>query len=179
MPADLRETEALIVFLDISRFAAVMRRSSELEATRQLNDFYRLIVKATKGAGGTVVKYLGDGAMLFFEGERADAGVVAMLQLKHDVDQWMASRGWDGRLKVQAHYGTMIAGTFDDGEHTFFDVFGAAVNTAATLESGGFALTAQAFRQLAPETRTKFKKHTPPITYIHVADSHASLRAAR
>jgi adenylate cyclase len=179
MPAELRETEALIVFLDISRFLSAVRRTSELEASQKLNEFYRQIATATKRARGTVVKYLGDGALLFFEGELADAAVVAMLQLKDDVDQWLAALGWDCRLKVQAHYGAVVAGTFDDGERTFFDVLGAPVNTAATLESNGVTLTAQAFRQLTPATRTQFKKHTPPITYIHVDDSHARLKAAR
>jgi len=32
------------------------------------------------------------------------------------------------------------------------------------------ALTASAFRALKPETRTLFKKHTPPISYIGVED---------
>jgi adenylate cyclase len=176
MPVDLRETEGLIAFLDISRFMSAMKRSTELEATQQINEFYRKVAAATKRAHGTVVKYVGDGALLFFEREHADAGVHAMLELKADADAWMDSIGWDCRLKLQAHFGAVIAGTFDDGEHTFFDVFGAAVNTAATLQSAGFSLTAQAFRQLTPETRTKFKKHTPPITYIHLDDSHAKLR---
>jgi adenylate cyclase len=179
MPAELRETEGLVVFLDISRFMSVMKRITELEATQQLNEFYRKVSTATKSAHGDVVKYTGDGALLFFEREHADPAVVALLQLQRDVEQWLAGLGWDCRLKVQAHYGPTVAGMFDDGERVFFDVFGATVNTAATLESAGFSLTAQAFRQLTPATRTQFKKHTPPVTYIHVADSHAKLKAAR
>jgi adenylate cyclase len=179
MPADLRETEALVVFLDISRFMTAMKRTTELEATQQLNEFYRQVATAVRSAHGTVVKYSGDGALLFFEREQVDAGVVAMLQLKQAVDQWLADLGWDCRLTVQAHYGMTIAGTFDDGERVFFDVVGATVNTAATLQSTGFSITAQVFRQLTPATRTKFKKHTPPVTYIHVEDSHTKLRAAR
>jgi hypothetical protein len=42
------------------------------------------------------------------------------------------------------------------------------VNTAATLESRNFALSAQAFRKLGPAARKAFRKHTPPVTYIPV-----------
>jgi adenylate cyclase len=178
MPAELRETEALVVFLDISRFMSVLRRHAEIEVTQQLNEFYRKVSAAVTGAHGTVVKYLGDGALVFFEREHADTGVVALLGLQQDVDHWLAGLGWDCRLKVQAHYGVTVAGTFDDGIRVFFDVFGATVNTAATLQSAGFSLSAQAFRQLTPSTRNQFKKHTESVTYIHIDDSHAKVRAA-
>ena len=36
----------------------------------------------------------------------------------------------------------------------------------------GFTLTPQAFRQLNPDTRKLFKKHTPPVTYIPLEELH-------
>jgi hypothetical protein len=35
-------------------------------------------------------------------------------------------------------------------------------------------MTPPAFRALSPETRKMFKKHTPPVTYIALEDSHAT-----
>jgi hypothetical protein len=46
------------------------------------------------------------------------------------------------------------------------------VNIAATLKSNDLAITPQLFRRLNPDTRKLFKKHTPPITYIPVNESH-------
>ena len=48
--------------------------------------------------------------------------------------------------------------------------YGKTVNVAATLPSTGLAITPAVFRSLQPETRTLFKKHTPPISYIDAAD---------
>jgi len=50
-------------------------------------------------------------------------------------------------------------------------VLGKAINVAASLEGTGVTLSAEAFRKLAPELRTRFKKHTAPITYIRLGDS--------
>lgn len=176
MPADLREADALIAFVDISRILTV--RQPPIEVARHLNHFYREVGTATRGAGGQVVKYLGDGALLCFDADHVNTAVLALLELKQDVERWMDSLGWDCRLKVQAHFGPTVVGTYDDGATTFFDVFGRTVNTAATLETAGFTLSAQAFRQLAPETRKRFKKHTLPITYIRVEESHAKVKPA-
>jgi hypothetical protein len=40
------------------------------------------------------------------------------------------------------------------------------------LDATGVALSAEAFRQLGPELRKRFKKHTPTITYIRTEDPH-------
>lgn len=50
------------------------------------------------------------------------------------------------------------------------DVYGKTVNVAAVLKTRGFAMTPAAFRALKPETRTLFKKHTPPVSYIRADD---------
>jgi len=55
----------------------------------------------------------------------------------------------------------------------------------ATLQSAGVSLTAQAFRQLTPATRTKFKKHTPTVgifesaVFEHVLSATAAGNALR
>jgi class 3 adenylate cyclase len=51
-----------------------------------------------------------------------------------------------------------------------YDVIGKTVNTAAALEGRGVALSVSAFRKLGPALRRRFKKHTPPITYIRLED---------
>jgi class 3 adenylate cyclase len=84
----------------------------------------------------------------------------------------MAGRGWDCRLTAKAHYGVVVAGPFGPPEAARFDVIGKAVNTAAMLDGAGVTLSVAAFRRLSPHLRRRFKKHTPPVTYIRSEDPH-------
>ena len=65
----------------------------------------------------------------------------------------------------------MVAGPFGRDGDKRYDVIGKTVNVAATLEATGVALSVAAFRKLGPELRRRFKKHTPPISYIDASDS--------
>jgi adenylate cyclase len=158
----------LIAFIDLTRYTAMVARAPAEEVAETLDAYYYRVAAAVEPAGGRVVKYIGDAALVVFPVERTDAGVRALLALSRELDAWLKERGWESRPVVKAHVGTAIAGAF--GPEGRFDVLGADVNVAATLDSRGFALSAEAFRALAPETRARFKKHTPPITYIRVED---------
>jgi class 3 adenylate cyclase len=82
----------------------------------------------------------------------------------------MAQRGWECRLMVKAHFGTVVTGPFGAAGDKRHDVIGKAVNVAAALDATGVALSVAAFRKLGPGLRRRFKKHTPPVTYIRVED---------
>lgn len=97
---------------------------------------------------------------------------LVLLDLKLEIDRYLASRGWDCRTTVKAHVGSVIAGPYGPPADRRFDVIGKTVNTAAMLEASGVALSAEAFRKLSPAVRRRFKKHTWPITYIRVEDPH-------
>ncbi|MDD9947522.1 MAG: adenylate/guanylate cyclase domain-containing protein [Myxococcales bacterium] len=168
--------ELLIVFMDISHFERAMRGKDPQTIAPHLEGFYKRVGAAVRGAGGHVCKYLGDGAICIFEEAEADGGVCAVADLKSELDGWMASLGWDCELIVQAHFGSALVGTFSDGETTFLEVVGRAVNTAATLDSTGITLSAEAFRKLSPETRKRFKKHSRPVTYIRSEDPRTRRR---
>ncbi len=162
------ETSLLVAFVDLARFADTYRRLDEGRIASLLDALYERIAEHVDKAGGRVVKFLWDGALIVFPEAEVDRGVAALLDLKAEVDRWLESEGLDSRLVVKAHFGPVIAGPFGGRGEKRFDVMGATVNTAAKLESRAVALSAQAFRKLAPATRRRFKKHTPPITYIPV-----------
>lgn len=154
-------TPLLIAFADLTRWQAESSRLDELVLADVMDRFYELVASRV-GAEGTVVKFMGDAALVVFED--VDAGVRALLEMKKDVDEYFAALGWESRLVVKAHFGDVVAGSF--GAEKRFDILGRNVNIAATLETRSFAISAEAFRKLAPETRKLFKKHTPPITYL-------------
>jgi adenylate cyclase len=160
------EIPLLIAFADLTRFQVTCERTPDAEMAALLDELYVRVAERVAGAGGVVVKYMGDAALVVFPEERASDGAVALLALKEETDAWLRGRGLDCRLIVKAHFGPAVAGPFGPRESRRFDVIGSAVNLAATLETRSFALSAEAFRRLAPDARKRFKKHTPPITYI-------------
>jgi adenylate cyclase len=164
------ETPLLIAFLDLTRFFAQSQRTGDAEIAETLDAFYEHVATAVGGAGGTVVKYIGDAALVVFPEAGVDRGVEALLDLKDSVDDLMARRGWECRLTIKAHFGPVVAGPYGAAGAKRYDVLGRAVNITAGLEGSGVTLSVEAFRQLSPELRASFKKHTPPITYIRLQD---------
>ena len=164
------ETPLLIVFTDLTRFAAQSFSRGDTEIADVLDAYYDRVASAVDTAGGTVVKFIGDGALIVFPEELVNRGVEVVLDLKNSIDEFMVERGWECRFNAKVHFGTVIAGTFGAAGAKRFDVIGKAVNTAAMLDSAGVTLSVEAFRKLSPDMRTRFKKHTPPITYLRNDD---------
>jgi class 3 adenylate cyclase len=160
------ERELLIVFTDLTRFSAESRKLSDAELAEWVDELYEREARAVEAAGGRVLKFIGDGALIVFAPDKADAAAEALLNLKAEVDAWMTKEGRESRLTVKIHSGNCIAGPFGGATDKRFDVIGQEVNAAALLPSAGFSLSAAAFRKLSPAARKRFKKHTPPVVYI-------------
>lgn len=166
------ERELLVVFIDLSRFSAQSQKVTDVELADTMDAHYRRVASAVEGAGGRLVKFVGDGALAVFEPSAVDAAIAMLLALKDDVDRFFSELGWECRAAVKVHFGSVVAGQFGGGATERFDVLGKQVNTAATLTGSGVTLSTEAFRKLGPEARRRFKKHTAPITYIRQEDPH-------
>jgi len=162
----------LIAFVDLTGFSFMSTRVDDLEVATVIDGFYRLVGERVAEAGGRVVKFMGDAALIVFGAADADRGVSALLALKDAADAYLAAARWDCRAQIKAHVGDVIAGPFGPPGDLRFDVIGKAVNTTAMLDAAGVALSVEAFRALSPETRRRFKKHTWPVTYIRTEDPH-------
>jgi len=156
----------LVAFADLTHFAAECSRTDDPRVAEVMDTYYELVSSRVREAGGRVVKFMGDAALIVFAEEDADRGTVALLDLKGEVDSHFAALGWQCRLVVKVHFGTVVAGPYGARGEKRFDLLGRNVNVAATLPARDVALSAEAFRKLAPDTRKRFKKHTPPIVYI-------------
>ena len=166
VPQARSELSLLIAFADITHYTTIARRLDQRSLADFADGFYERVEAKVDESGGAVVKFIGDAALIVYPENCADAGVRALLELKHDVDHWLSGQHLDARLLIKASFGNVVAGPFGGRGKKRFDVIGAEVNAAATLETRGFALSVAAFRVLEPETRKRFKKHTPPVTYI-------------
>jgi adenylate cyclase len=158
----------LVSFIDIAGFARGAERTDDEHLADLLDRYYERIGTAADAGGGTLVKLIGDGALLAFPVERADAAVAALLALRADVPALFD--GWHSELVVKIHAGDVVCGPFGARDDKRFDVIGGEVNLAARLPTRSFALSAEAFRCLSPAMRARFKKHTLPITYIPSED---------
>jgi class 3 adenylate cyclase len=125
-----------------------------------------------QGRGGTVVKCMGDAMLLSFPAKKAGQGVLALLDLKAEGDAWLRERDIPCHHYIKAHLGPVVSGLVGAPGQEIPDILGKTVNICATLEGGPLVLTPQVFRALDAATRKRFKKHTPPVTYIRVEDKH-------
>ncbi len=162
--------DLLIVFLDVTSFNRNSTHRTDEEIAGLLDELYALISERTMAAGGRVVKYIGDGALLVWDPAIADQAVRALLSLLDDAHELFRRTGWDSTLKIMAHAGPVVSGTFGTPESHQYDIIGKAVNIVATLETRTVSLSQAAFRTLGPETRQLLKKHTPPVVYIPAGD---------
>lgn len=157
------DTKVLVAFTDLRGWFRVTRGRPSRDAFAELNDFYGMTERAVDAAGGLVIKFIGDAALMVFPEEFADQGIMALLRLKHDVEAWFRARGVDGGLHLMLHFGEVTVGKM--GSIDRLDVIGETVNVCATLPHQGVTLTPQAFRCLSPENRRQFHRFTPPVTY--------------
>ena len=169
---DVTELNLLIGFFDLSSFGRFARNHSNREVFDMLSEYFEFTGDVVKKGGGIVVKFMGDSGLFAYPEENVDRGVMSLKELKDEGDKWLAARGIPCRNKVGAHFGPAVCGPMGTRDEKRFDVIGDAVNTAVMLTPSGFAISTQAFRQLRPESRKHFKKHTPPILYIPVEDKH-------
>lgn len=166
------ELSLLVAFIDVMGYALQCTRVADDELADVIDGYYQLVAERISAAGGRVVKYIGDGALVVFDADDPDRGVEALLELKQLVDRYYEGHGWDCRATIKAHVGLAIAGPYGPPGDRRFDVIGKTVNTAAMLDASGVALSVEAFRKLSPATRQRFKKHSWPTTYIRVEDPH-------
>src|SRR5689334_7956328 len=142
------QADVLVAMCDCSRFMQSSKGRSSAELFADLNDFYLLCDDAIQGAGGLVVKFMGDAALVVFPEDVTDQGIMALLELKATVDRWIQDRAIGNSLHVNAHFGEVTLGRM--GRAGSLDVIGETVAIAAPLGSRGFGISQQAFRQLTP-----------------------------
>lgn len=128
-----------VLFIDIRGFT----RWSQGRDPQQVGDFitaFRTRVQgATDACGGLIDKFIGDAAMVLFEGEHAASRAVDCASgLAQSMEEWSGIRLAAGEeavlVGIGLHWGEVFSGVVGDPQRLEYTVFGDTVNIAARLE---------------------------------------------
>ncbi len=130
--------QAAVMFCDIRGFTAYADGRAPGEVTQLLAQYWERIVLVSAAQGGTVNKFIGDGALVLFgvPTEIPDpviAAVQVALALQTGLESLLKPRGLS--LGIGLHYGEVIAGEIGFGERSEYTVIGTTVNLASRLEA--------------------------------------------
>lgn len=166
------EMDLLIGAYDLTGYVKYCRTVPTRTVFDLLTGYFDFTGGLINDAGGRFVKAIGDAGLTAFRAEDADTGVQTHLDVQQRGNAWLKDQGYPGQARISLCLGPVTCGLLGAPGQERFDVIGSTVNTALTLDTSGFAMTPSVFRALDPTTRKRFKKHTPPITYIALEDKH-------
>jgi adenylate cyclase len=132
--------EATIAFVDVRGFT---RLSSELAVDRVvelLNASFEVVDRHAQIAGGEILKFMGDAALIVFPHDAADVApcfdiLEAMAAMADEVHERTESLGRPIRVGVGLHAGQVMYGNVGANGRHDFTVLGPAVNLASRLET--------------------------------------------
>jgi class 3 adenylate cyclase len=151
------KSETAVVFLDLARFQIASRRIKDEVLVGLLEDYYERIADGLKPAGGRVVKFMGDGALVVFPVERTSQAARALLMLKSAVDSHLAKKKFSGAVVARLHVTDLMAGAIGPKGDKRYDVLGSGVNRTAAMRAGeGIGLSAEAYAKLDAKTQKLF-----------------------
>lgn len=140
---DARTVNAAVLFTDVRGFTAIADTQSPHETIALLRDLHRKIADAVFAEGGTLDKFIGDGAMaLFGAPQPSEDDAAAALRSAHrlldSLRDWNAERAAAGRAPIRVgigiHYGPVVSGNAEADRRLDFTAVGSTVNLADRLE---------------------------------------------
>lgn len=140
---EVRAQDVAVMFADVVGFTRLAERNTPETVVALLRDFHRLIEEAVFEHGGTLDKYLGDGAMVTFgTPETGDHDAGDALQCAETIINrmaiWNAVRQERGEpfvnVSLGLHYGPAILGDIGTERRMEFATLGDTVNVASRLE---------------------------------------------
>ncbi len=138
---DRRHIEAAILLADLRGFTAMGERFGEADLFAALDRYFEAVVEAVRGAGGDVLKFLGDGVLAIFSVEKAGSRAGACAAALHTVERARrdlvgaaAADGTPLAFRAALHVGEVVYGNIGSPDRLDFTVLGSAVNLVSRLE---------------------------------------------
>lgn len=134
-----RQQDMVVMFVDIRGFTQWSEGRAPEEVGAYISEFRRRVQAAVRHNGGMIDKFIGDAAMILFEGaEAATHALNCVDEILKQMQGWSEERRGVGRNPVRIgiglHLGEVFSGVVGDVDRLEYSVFGDTVNTAARLE---------------------------------------------
>ena len=155
---------AVIWFSDMHGYTSLSERLATDQLIPLLDDYADAAISAIHGAGGDVLKLIGDGVLAIFEADEPAAASLAALAAEHDMraklteleERRLASGAPVASIYLGLHIGDVFYGNIGSKDRLDFTVVGQAVNEANRIASmcssiGRNLLVSSAFLQALPE----------------------------
>ena len=73
-----KQKNLLVVFCDLTNYAKISRKVDETEVFNYLSNIYEIIGEIIESSSGQIIKFIGDAALITFEENDIDKGIVAL-----------------------------------------------------------------------------------------------------
>jgi len=154
-----------VMFIDICGFTKLSEVQAPEHLSLLLNTYFDEVARVSLAFGGIIDKFIGDAAMIVFEGDNhlqrsVDAGLAVMERITEYVGKPLGDSAVYPHVSIGLHCGDMVSGNFGSTAIRRLDytVIGDTVNTASRLESiageGQFLITEDARSLLGNEYTT-------------------------
>jgi len=135
-PPESSERELTIMFTDIAGFTTLTQDMPPTRVADMLNAHFAQVIRAVEATGGTVDKFLGDGAMAFWGApDNLPGHARAALECAADIAGAMAGTGL--RVRIGVHTGRVVVGNVGASGRLNYTIIGDAVNATQRIEQLG------------------------------------------
>ena len=138
-----KETEIVIMFIDLRGFTKLSEQKLPYDVIHILNEYFRISGEAIEKNYGRVDKYIGDGVMAIFDSNNDNElncknALIAAKQISKDMKKFneLSKDEFVEELKfgLGIHIGNSIVGLIGHGQSISETAVGDTVNTASRLE---------------------------------------------
>jgi adenylate cyclase len=163
---DVKETKLVLWAVDLAGFARATGSLEALAVAALADDWYHRCGGAVRGAGGRVVKFMGDGCLAVFSESQVVAAVEGAVALRREVPSLCAKHHVALDVGANVHIGVVAEGEFGDADSARYDILGNAVVHLFRMGGGsGIRISEPVYRSLPNELRSAWDKNRPPATY--------------
>jgi len=121
-----KQCKMIVGLIDINGFAKACERKSDLDMFNMLNDFYNLVGNVIGKTDGTIVKFMGDSALIMFPEDKAKQAVVSLREVSSSVENIWKEYDEICKVRLKVHVGPVVVGAM--GPEGRLDVIGKTLN---------------------------------------------------
>ncbi len=121
-----KECRMVVGIADIAGFAKACESKTDLETFTMLATFYSFVGNVVGKADGTVIKFMGDSALVVFPEDKDRQAVASLQELTSTTDGAWSEFGEKCTVRTKAHVGSVALGPM--GPDNRLDVIGNTLN---------------------------------------------------